>query len=48
MALIRACTMKVAESAPRVSLVIKIDYRAGVTGALKHKVDVIEERLRES
>jgi len=48
MALIRACTMKVAESAPRVSLVIKIDYRAGVTGALQHKVEVIEERLRES
>jgi uncharacterized protein (TIGR00106 family) len=47
MALIRACTMKVAESAPRVSLVIKIDYRAGVTDALHHKVEAIESRLRE-
>ena len=48
MALIRACTMKVAESAPRVSLVIKIDYRAGVTGALRSKVEAVEERLRDS
>ena len=47
MTLIRACTMKVAESAPRVSLVIKIDYRAGVTDALHHKVEAIESRLRE-
>ena len=48
MALVRACTMKVAESAPRVSVVIKIDHRAGVTGALTHKVEAIEARLRES
>ena len=48
MALVRACTMKVAESAPRVSVVIKIDHRAGVTGALQHKVEAIEARLRES
>ncbi len=48
MALVRACTMKVAESAPRVSVVIKIDHRAGVTGALHDKVDAIETRLRES
>lgn len=47
MALIRACTMKVAESAPRVSVVIKIDHRAGVTDGLHHKVDAIEARLRE-
>ena len=48
MALIRACTMKVAESAPRVSVVIKIDYRAGATDALHHKVAAIEERLRQA
>jgi uncharacterized protein (TIGR00106 family) len=47
MALIRACTMKVAETAPRVSLVVKIDYRAGVTGALRHKVEAVEARLRD-
>jgi uncharacterized protein (TIGR00106 family) len=48
MAVIRACTMKVAETAPRVSVVIKIDHRAGVTGGLRHKVEAIEARLRES
>jgi uncharacterized protein (TIGR00106 family) len=48
MALIRACVMKVAESAPRVSVVVKIDYRPGVTNALEHKVEAIERRLRES
>jgi uncharacterized protein (TIGR00106 family) len=48
MALVRACTMKVAESAPRVSVVIKIDHRAGVSGALHGKVEAIEARLRES
>jgi uncharacterized protein YqgV (UPF0045/DUF77 family) len=39
--------MKVAESAPRVSVVIKIDHRSGVTDALQHKVEAIENRLRE-
>jgi uncharacterized protein (TIGR00106 family) len=48
MALVRACVMKVAESAPRVSVVIKIDHRPGVTGALRHKVEAVEARLRES
>jgi uncharacterized protein (TIGR00106 family) len=47
MALIKTCTMKVAETAPRVSLVIKVDFRPGVTGALQAKVDAIEERLRD-
>jgi uncharacterized protein (TIGR00106 family) len=46
MALIGACTMKVAESAPRVSLVIKIDYRPGVTDGLRGKVAAVEDRLR--
>jgi uncharacterized protein (TIGR00106 family) len=46
LALIHRCVDKVAESAPRVSLVIKVDYRPGVTGALRGKVDAIEERLR--
>jgi uncharacterized protein (TIGR00106 family) len=46
MALIKACVMKVAEAAPRVSVVIKIDHRPGVAGALQSKVEAVEERLR--
>jgi uncharacterized protein (TIGR00106 family) len=45
MALIRDCTMKVAESAPRVSLVIKIDYRPRVTDGLHGKIAAVEKRL---
>jgi uncharacterized protein (TIGR00106 family) len=47
MALIHACVTKVAETASRVSVVIKIDHREGVTGGLKHKVEAVEARLRE-
>ncbi len=47
MALIKACTMKVAEDAPRVSVVIKLDHRPGVDNALRAKVEAVEERLRE-
>ena len=46
MALIKACVMTVAAAAPRVSVVIKIDHRPGVTDALHGKVDAIEQRLR--
>jgi uncharacterized protein (TIGR00106 family) len=45
MALIKACVMTVAEAAPRVSVVIKIDHRPGVTNGLRAKVDAIEQRL---
>ena len=45
MALIKACVMTVAEAAPRVSVVIKIDHRPGVSDALRGKVAAIEERL---
>jgi uncharacterized protein (TIGR00106 family) len=45
MALIKACVMKVAESAPRVSVVIKLDHRPGTVDALHHKVQAIEDRL---
>jgi uncharacterized protein (TIGR00106 family) len=45
MSLIKACMMKVGETAPRVSLVIKVDHRPGVTGALRHKVESVERRL---
>ena len=46
MALIKTCVMTVAEAAPRVSVVIKIDHRPGVANALRAKVDAIEQRLR--
>lgn len=45
MALIKDCVVAVAAAAPRVSVVIKIDHRPGVTGALRAKVDAIEARL---
>lgn len=47
MALIKACVMHVAEAAPRVSVVIKVDHRPGVEDALHHKVEAVEQRLRE-
>ena len=47
MALVRACVMKVAETAPRVSVVIKIDHRAGVTDGLWEKVEAVEAHLRD-
>jgi uncharacterized protein (TIGR00106 family) len=45
MALIKACVDRVAEVAPRVSVVIKIDHRPGVTDALHAKVRAVEDRL---
>jgi len=47
MDLIKRCVMKVAEGAPRVSVVIKIDHRPGVAGALRAKVEAVEGRLRQ-
>ena len=47
MALIKACVDRVSESAPRVSLVIKVDHRPGVTGALRHKVESVERHLAD-
>ena len=46
MGLIKACVMKVAEQAPRVSVVIKVDHRPGVTDALHAKVQAMEHELR--
>jgi uncharacterized protein (TIGR00106 family) len=46
MALIKACLMKVSEEAPRVSVVIKIDHRPGVSDGLHSKVEAVEDRLR--
>src|SRR4051794_37219952 len=48
MGLIRACVDRVAEVAPRVSVVIKIDHRPGVRGALRSKVEAVERRLHDN
>jgi uncharacterized protein YqgV (UPF0045/DUF77 family) len=45
MDLIKRCVTTVAETAPRVSVVIKVDHRPGVNDALRGKVAAIEERL---
>jgi uncharacterized protein (TIGR00106 family) len=47
MGLIKACVMKVGESAPRVSVVVKIDHRPGTTDGLHHKVEAVERHLEE-
>jgi uncharacterized protein (TIGR00106 family) len=47
MAVIKSCVMKVAEVAPRVSVVMKIDYRPGVTDGLREKVRRVEAQLAE-
>ena len=38
MAVIKACVDRLAEVAPRVSVVVKLDVRPGVTGAMAAKV----------
>jgi uncharacterized protein YqgV (UPF0045/DUF77 family) len=48
MDLLKACVMKVAESAPRVSVVVKIDHRPGVGDGLHSKVAAVESHLAES
>jgi uncharacterized protein (TIGR00106 family) len=45
MGLIKACVEKVAETAPRVSVVIKLDHRPGVTDGLHAKVEAVEAHL---
>jgi uncharacterized protein (TIGR00106 family) len=46
MGLIKRCVDKVAETAPRVSLVIKVDHRPGITAGLSTKVESIERHLQ--
>jgi uncharacterized protein (TIGR00106 family) len=46
MDLLKACVEKVAETAPRVSVVVKLDYRPGHTNAMQHKVEAVEAHLR--
>jgi uncharacterized protein (TIGR00106 family) len=45
MAVVKAAVDAVAAHAPRVSTVIKADYRPGATGALTAKVESIERHL---
>jgi uncharacterized protein (TIGR00106 family) len=48
MALLKRCVETIAESAPRVSVVLKIDYRPGTENALEGKVASVERRLAGS
>ena len=45
MALVKLCVMRLAEDSPRVSAVIKVDYRPGVSDALRGKVKSVERHL---
>ena len=45
MALVKLCVMRLAEDSPRVSAVIKVDYRPGVSDALRGKVESVERHL---
>jgi uncharacterized protein (TIGR00106 family) len=45
MALLKRCVEAVAAEAPRVSVVVKLDYRPGTDGALEGKVASIERHL---
>jgi uncharacterized protein (TIGR00106 family) len=47
MDVVRRATEAVAAVAPRVSLVLKADVRAGVTGAIRSKVETVERHLAE-
>lgn len=48
MAVVREAVDVVAARAPRVSLALKADLRAGVTDALTSKVESVERHLRET
>lgn len=47
MAVIKECVDAVAAVAPRVSVVVKIDHRAGVTDGLTSKVAAVEAHLAD-
>jgi len=47
MSLIGQCVDRVAQDAPRVSVVIKMDVRPGQVGALAAKVESVERHLRD-
>ncbi len=45
MGLLKRCVETMADATPRVSVVVKIDYRPGVTDMLHGKVETIERHL---
>ena len=45
MAVIHRCVQAVAARSPRVSVMIKIDHRPGVTDAMHSKVETVEREL---
>src|SRR5436190_459495 len=45
MSVIKDCVMRIATAAPRVSVVMKLDYRPGATDQLTGKVESIERHL---
>ena len=47
MDLVKACVLEVAGFAPRVGVVLKIDYRPGSVDQLEHKTAAIEALLEE-
>jgi uncharacterized protein (TIGR00106 family) len=47
MDVIRRCVETIAQQAPRVSVVIKLDYRPGHDDALHEKVAAVERRLSD-
>ncbi len=47
MALIKACVVELATDTPRLSVLIKVDYRPGTVDALHAKVASVESRLSE-
>ena len=46
LAVVKRCVERIATEAPRVSVVVKIDYRPGVTDMLRTKVDGFLGTLR--
>jgi uncharacterized protein (TIGR00106 family) len=47
MSLLKACVERIAEDAPRVSAVIKLDYRPGASDTLHKKVTSVEQHLAD-
>jgi len=45
MDVIKACVLMMGDVAPRVSVVIKVDHRPGISDALHAKVQTVERRL---
>jgi len=48
MGVVKRCVDAVSAQAPRVSVVVKLDYRPGVSDMMHTKVATIEEELRKA